>query len=198
MVLLDFDADSLLAKRTGSSPWEVDTEVPVRLNIDGVDLLGWQHGWGREEDGVPLSVIDVAWWGLVALKLAKQIGGSTLWLGMYGDRGELLFRMPETGQDVLVHSTPYRRTAQVNYDTLETAWREFAQRVREFLMREFPALKDQLYFSEWKEPGWQEWLAGREGTNLPVNLPMVVSVWNPDDKPEYEQVFSHLAGNETV
>ena len=89
MVLVDFDEHSLLAKRTGISLWEADAEVPVRLRINEVDLLGWEDGWDRETVGVPMSVITLAWWGLVALKLAKQSGGSTLWLGSYGDRGDL-------------------------------------------------------------------------------------------------------------
>jgi hypothetical protein len=216
MVLLDFDEQSLLARRTGASLWEADEEVPVRLRINGIELLGWERGWSSEDThlsasqangasegierssgiderataGITSSVISMAWWGPLALQLAKQTWGSTLWLGMYGDRGELLFRMSETGEDVLVHSTPYRRTAQVRYEELEVAWKEFAQRVRDFLMSEFPDLLDQPFFGEWKEPGWQEWLAGKEASHLPVKLPMEVSAWSLQDSQKYVHLFS--------
>src|SRR3954454_9567529 len=100
MVVIDFYRDALIANRTGNALWEATQEVPVRLRIGTIDLLGWTKGWpdkwhGAHDGmaGVPVSIIDMAWWGLVALKLAKQWGGARFWLGMYGDRGELVFRL---------------------------------------------------------------------------------------------------------
>src|SRR5438045_2968071 len=99
MVLIDFDEQGAIANwpdYPDADDWVADVEVPIRLKIANIDLLGWEHGWGdgwrRQESiaGDTEHVIHFAWWGLVALKQAKLTGGSVFWLGAYGDHGELV------------------------------------------------------------------------------------------------------------
>jgi hypothetical protein len=197
MIVIDFDRSALVASRTGNDTWEVTQEVPVRLRIGNVDLLGWESGWpevwrGPHEDmaGVPVCLTHMAWWGLVALKLAEQRGGSRFWLGMYGDRGELVFW--SSGQDIVVHSTPYHTTVQINYRKLEQAWEEFSNQVRQFLLEAFPLLRNQTAYTRWEEPGWQEWLlTGKAELRLPIRLPMTVDLLLPEELRQLSDVEDH-------
>src|SRR4051812_7674513 len=149
MAMIDFDEKNYLANfpERPDEDEVPDMEAPVRLTIDNIDLLGWEHGWPQNwhgpqsgGDGILVFVILFAWWGPVALKQAKLTGGSVYWLGSYGDQGALLFKM--SGDDILVHSTPYKKTVKVKYELLEQAWNDFADRVRAFVLREMPTLKN--------------------------------------------------------
>jgi hypothetical protein len=192
MVLLDFDEKGALANWTNypdANDWMADVEVPVRLRIANVDLLGWERGWGdgwldgwkmaESIMGIRHFFIHFAWWGLVALKQAKLTGGSSFSLGMYGDNGELVFKMQ--GEDVLVHFAPNGKTVKVGYEKLEHAWHEFADRVRGLLLREFPDVRSKLYYSPGREPGWQEWLAGEEKADLPITRGIDIGDITQDD-----------------
>lgn len=197
MVMIDFDKDSLLAQRSDDL-WAAGAEIPVRLKIADIDLLGWEKGWPQTwggphagRAGVPVNVIDMAWWGPAVLKHAKEMGGAILWLGMYGDRGELLFKMSSYGEEIVViHSTPQGETVKANYHEVLSAWREFSQRVRIFILQEFPTLKDQPDYLG--EPGWQEWLAGEEASRLPGTLGLVASEWDPYFTDRFEHIFLGL------
>lgn len=148
MVLIDFDSERLLAERKGRIR-SVFREVPVRIRIAEVDLLSPEGEW--EQGTHHMTITDVARWGLLALRRAREVGEYAYVFDEESDA--LLFRM--VGKDILVHSTYNEKTVRVSYEKLERAWKEFEDRVRVFILREFPSLKED-------PPGWGEWLEGQE------------------------------------
>ena len=130
--------------------------VPVRLRIGDVDLLGYVEETINEPSEfrwVSLSILDIAKWGLFSVKRARELGRYVYELGSHGDTGAaLLFEM--SGDEILVHSTMTERTARISYRSLVEAWEAFAERVRKYILHEFPQMKN--------EPGWGEWLAGKD------------------------------------
>lgn len=135
---------------------------PVRINVGGVDLLGFVEETPDEPPDFRwyyLNILDVAKWGLFSIKRARDIGQYVYELGRYGDSGcALLFKI--SGEDMLIHSTMTERTVSIPYHKLHAAWEAFAERVREYISREHSEAKEQ--------PGWDEWLDGKEGTHWGV------------------------------
>jgi hypothetical protein len=138
------------------------SDLPVCISVGGVDLLG--YGERRVDEPLDcrwyhLSILDVAKWGLFAIKRAREIGQYVYELGRYGDSGcALLFKI--SGEEILIHSTMTEKTVSIPYHKLHAAWEAFAERVREYISREHPEAKEQ--------PGWDEWLDGKEDTHWGV------------------------------
>jgi len=108
--------------------------MPLRLRVRDVELLEWQG------EGFPLPLLDMA---TVGLSTARRLGhGATTSLRLPAN-GNLYFE--RSGEDVLIRSTQTRRAERAPYEDLLRAWEEFATKVREFLVREFPQLEDHPY-----------------------------------------------------
>jgi hypothetical protein len=129
---------------------------PVRIQIGNADL----HGYPKESDDeppefrwYPLSLLEVAKWGLMSLMIARETGQYVYELGRHGDSGQaLLFMM--SGDDILIHSTMTEVTVRLPFQMVWAAWQDFAERVRQFMLVRYPELQ--------REPGWTEWLRGQD------------------------------------
>jgi hypothetical protein len=184
-VLLDFRPDVIPNPEEGKSrrnPFEL---IPVRIRIGDADLLGYveeteheppEWRWAR------LGVLDVAKWGLLSIRRARETGRYVYELGPYGDTGSaLLFKT--LGDDMLIHSTMTERTARISYDRLAEAWEEFAERVREYTIKDFPAMTN--------EPGWGEWLAGNPDTSWHMTADLLFPSWRRWFE-AYPNAFEHV------
>jgi hypothetical protein len=125
------------------------SNVAVRLQIGGLDLLGFQP-----EDGpLPwqeIPVLDFARSGLLAVRRAKVLGGHVY--DMPGTGQALLFKA--IGDKVLVHSTTLEMTASVPYQKLLSAWTEFTNRITDLVLRSMPGIE--------KTEGWEDWFVTRD------------------------------------
>jgi hypothetical protein len=150
----------------------IDGEVEVWLRVAGFQLLGTIRDRGqsapRPGTGLMTLPIDLAIWGLVALRQAVREGHGAY---PFPDGGDLLFK--KQGDRLLLHVTGHaRREAGVVVGlaaaSLEREWQAFAERLREALaIRKSPLLADPdwRYLAVEPEPPatyWRTAFAGHE------------------------------------
>jgi len=118
-------------------------QAQVRLAIDGVQLLDWI--------GAPLF-----WMASVGIEVLRQLP-ATGYEEMIIPEGsyELTFQM--NNGDVIVREVEEGRAATTTYGALREAWEAFAERVRTFLLGEFPTLV--------RHPQVGAWFRGEEYRN---------------------------------
>jgi hypothetical protein len=145
MIVLDFAEDRDL--------WR---EVPVRLRLGDVEILGWD-GDEAGDAFMLLPLVPFAVEGLLALRQVRRHGYYFLELGRFGAAGDLLFARRD--DDVLVHDPHRERTGRAPLAALEAAWAAFADRVAAAVRARAPELTAQLErLARWRteDPPWLE------------------------------------------
>lgn len=139
-VLLDFDSGAALSPEIPLGFGVAVGEVPVRLQIGGIDLLGFgvEDHPGASNQWLPLNLFEVATLGLACVREVARRGRCAFPLDETGDA--LLF--VADGADTLVHATAKERTARIPYARLLAAWEGFSWRVHHELVVKFPWLRD--------------------------------------------------------
>lgn len=136
MVLIEFQTEVVPASPYG--------EVPIRLQIGGVDLFAWgtRQANGEPSPYKPLFGVRFATEGLTSVRLAKQRGRYFYELDEYG--ADLLFQI--VGEDVIVACTVSGKVGQLPYASLERAWQEFSKRIYRWIVNTYPeAAADPLW-----------------------------------------------------
>jgi hypothetical protein len=123
-VLFDFQQD----------PAHFWNQGPMRLQIEGEDLLVGIDKDGSSRPFLPLVIPDFATLGVACLRLARQTGRSALSLDDYAS--ELLFQM--AGDNVLVCSTWVGKTVTIDYESLFADWLTFANEVHRLAVLQHP------------------------------------------------------------
>jgi len=191
-MLIDFQAG--VFNEMGEAPRfrSAFQEIPVRIMIGDVDLLGVpeeDQSKQSEPSWYPLQIPNLARWGLASVQKAQETGRYVYELGRYGDTGAaLLFK--RSGADMLIHSTMTDRTVRVSYHTLLKEWKDFAERVRNFVSHTFPEMKQQQ--------GWSDWLTGQEEPvwSQPGGYAEMFPFWQRWFN-EYKDAFQHVDAVET-
>jgi hypothetical protein len=169
VVLLEFDREAELSPEVPVAFGVSAGEIPVRLSIAGVDLLGQRASASGDVDSVwtPLNLVEVATYGLLCVRQARRLSHAAFPLD---ETGEALLFVIE-GEDMLVHSTVREQTVRVRFSLLEDAWQRFGQLVRDTLGNLFPNLKshpdwtipdqgfENAHLVDW-EKLWQREVAG--------------------------------------
>ncbi len=150
MVSIDFQIDpEVLAKHRSLKPTEETAGVisqiwfrmPIRLVVGGTTILTWAE--------LPLLYMALA---IETLRDLPQHGSARISLP---EDGSLRLRME--GNEVVITypriTLPRYASARGSYDELLRAWEDFSNRVRSFLLKEFPDFRDHPQLGDWFRGG---------------------------------------------
>ena len=174
MITLEFRADEYIFAEEGKADLLAANAavlqvtsflVPVRLNVNGVELLElpprqggviWASRPGQvglepmpadsaASPWLELPLLEAATSGLDKVRQAAGAGSSVYYLGETG--GSLSFEV--SGGDVMIRCNLNGRTGHVDYNELLRAWERFAHHVRVALTQQWPELKRHAVWGGW-------------------------------------------------
>lgn len=151
MVSIDFQIDpEVLAKHRTLKPTEEDMGVishiwfrmPIRLVVGGITILDW----------AALPLFHMAYDALYTLKALPEHGRDMITLP-----GDGSLRLEMEGNELVITyprvTLPRYASARASYDELLRAWEDFSNRVRSFLLEEFPDFSDHPQLGAWFRGG---------------------------------------------
>ena len=144
MISLDFEVDRSVVRRDRSfNPGSADMsllrhsyfDMPVRFSIGDIELI----------DGATIPIYTMAADGLEDLRNLPKTRRVTMQPPVIGG-----FVLEMDGDDVIIFTPSHGgREARVPYADLLRAWEAFASKVRSFLVREFPELREHPQMGAW-------------------------------------------------